>query len=179
MNKDRLTNIVTAGVILVGCLVVALWLFLPFPFSPLSKVEGPAVQEGLGGIIVQTPVDGLKWHTSSTEWQDMPGLSIAKLIPAKHVFVFFESEMLIESLTDGIHSGFVRLLINGKQEDIRELRATVDADSASKPALMLLTWAGEFPKEANTVNVQARVSDDDTTLKPGHAGDIPKIMIIR
>jgi hypothetical protein len=179
MNKDRLTNIVTAGVIAVGCLIVALWLFLPFPFSPLSKVEGPVSQEGLGGIIVQTPADGLKWHISSTEWQDIPGLSVAKLIPAKHVFIFFESEMLIESLTDGIHSGFVRLLINGKQEDIRELRATVDANSTSKPGLMLLTWAGEFSKGANTVTIQAKVSDDDTTLKPGHAGDMPKLMIIR
>jgi hypothetical protein len=179
MSKDRITNIVTAGVIIVGCLVVALWLFLPFPFSPLSRVEGPAPQEGLGGIVVQTPADGLEWHVSSTEWQDIPGLSNTKMIPAKHVFVFFESEMLIESLKDGIRSGFVRLLINGKQEDIRELRATMDAGSASKPSLMLLTWAGEFPRGVNTVTVQAKVSDDDTTLKPGNAGDIPKLMIIR
>jgi hypothetical protein len=179
MNKNKLTNIVTVGVIFVGCLVVALWLFLPFSFSPLSRVEGPASQEGLGGIIVQTPADGLKWHISSTEWQDIPGLTVAKLIPAKHVFVIFESEMLIETLTDGVHSGYVRLLINGKQEDIRELCVTVDAKSASNPALMLLTWAGEFYKKENTVTVQAKVSDDDATLKPGHAGDMPKLMIIR
>ena len=37
MNDNKLKIIVTAGAIFVGCLVVLLWLFLPFSFSPRNQ----------------------------------------------------------------------------------------------------------------------------------------------
>ncbi|MFA6636778.1 MAG: hypothetical protein WCV56_06735 [Candidatus Omnitrophota bacterium] len=58
MDNNKLKMAVTAGAIIVGCLVVALWLLLPFPFSP--RTQAPVTSEEFFLIKVETEMDSMR-----------------------------------------------------------------------------------------------------------------------
>ena len=58
MNNYKLKIIVTVGAIIVGCLVVALWLFLPLPFSPRN--QAPVTSKEFFLLKIETEVDNMR-----------------------------------------------------------------------------------------------------------------------
>jgi len=58
MSDSKLKIIVTAGAIFVGCLVVALWLFLPSSISPRN--QAPVTSKELFLMKVETEMDNMR-----------------------------------------------------------------------------------------------------------------------
>ena len=58
MSNNKSKMIVTVGAIAVGCLVVALWLLLPFPFSPRN--QAPVTSKEFFLIKVETELDNMR-----------------------------------------------------------------------------------------------------------------------
>ena len=58
MNNHKLKIIVTVGAIVVGCLVVVLWLLLPFPFSPRN--QAPVTSGEFFLLKVETELDNMR-----------------------------------------------------------------------------------------------------------------------
>ena len=58
MNNNKSKMIVTVGAIVMGCLVVALWLLLPLPFSPRN--QAPVTSKEFFLIKVETELDNMR-----------------------------------------------------------------------------------------------------------------------
>ena len=58
MNSSKIKNMVTAGAIITGCIIVALWFFLPSRFSPRNKA--PVTAEEFFLLKVETEMDNMR-----------------------------------------------------------------------------------------------------------------------
>ncbi|MCK9554394.1 hypothetical protein M0R36_01040 [bacterium] len=58
MNNNKSKTIVTIGAVIAGCLVVALWLLLPLPFSPRN--QAPVTSREFFLIKVETELDNMR-----------------------------------------------------------------------------------------------------------------------
>lgn len=112
MNSQKLKIIVTVGAIIIGCLVVALWLFLPFPFSPRN--QAPISSKEIFLMKVETEMDNmrmllaLKTNMGFIEAQD-PAERIRDLC-----FDFDkEGWKKWSAIVDDMHSWYIRLAIEG------------------------------------------------------------------
>ncbi|MFC2149597.1 hypothetical protein ACFLQ8_02740 [Candidatus Auribacterota bacterium] len=151
-------------------------LYSKYPFLRLEGVEG---QGNIGDMIVRTPAGGTRWNTSSIEWKDIPGLMITLKFSEGNVFVVFEGDMVIVSAAVGSRSGYVRLLVDGEERDAGEVRAVATPGGISETRCIMLTWKGELTEGVHTIRVQAKVSDQDTSLRSVDSGDIPKLALIQ
>ncbi len=58
MDKQKLNIMVTVGAIIVGCILVVLWLFLPLPFSP--REQAPISSQEYYLLKVETELDNMR-----------------------------------------------------------------------------------------------------------------------
>lgn len=152
-------------------------LYAKYPFLELEGVEK---QESFGDMVVKTAAAGIEWDTSSTVWQDIPGLLIKQKFEKKNVFIVFEGDAVVVSAdSDNGSRGFVRLLINDDELDIKEFHAMPTSGGAPEAESMTLEWRGELPSGEHTIKVQAKVSDSGAKLSTGNSRDIPKLVLIQ
>ena len=123
MSDSKLKIIVTVGAILVGCLVVALWLFLPSSISPRN--QAPVTSKELFLMKVETEMDNmrmllaLRTNMGFTEAQD----------PAERIRdLCFDMDKQgykkWSAIVDDMHSLYTRLAIQGSaslEEVLNEL----------------------------------------------------------
>jgi len=112
MSDSKLKIIVTAGAILIGCLVVALWLFLPSSISPRN--QAPVTSKELFLMKVETEMDNMRMllafrtNMGFTEAQD----------PAERIRdLCFDMDKQgykkWSAIVDDMHSLYTRLAIQG------------------------------------------------------------------
>lgn len=58
MDNNKLKILVTVGAVIAGCLVVALWLLLPLPFSPRN--QAPVTTKEFFLLKVETELDNMR-----------------------------------------------------------------------------------------------------------------------
>ena len=123
MSDSKLKIIVTAGAIFVGCLVVALWLFLPSSISPRN--QAPVTSKELFLMKVETEMDNmrillaLRTNMGFTEAQD----------PAERIRdLCFDMDKQgykkWSAIVDDMHSLYTRLAVKGSaslEEVLNEL----------------------------------------------------------
>ena len=112
MNNHKLKIIVTVGAIVVGCLVVVLWLLLPFPFSPRN--QAPVTSGEFFLLKVETELDNmrmllaLRTNLGFIEAQD-PAERIRDLC----FDVDKEGWKRWNAIVDDINSWYIRLVVKG------------------------------------------------------------------
>ena len=132
MNKPNMKSIVTAGAIIAGCLVVALWLLLPFPFSPRN--QAPITSKEFFLIKVETELDNmrmllaLRTNLGFIEAQD-PAERIRDLCFDMNK----EGWKKWSAIVDDMHSWYIRLVIEGSAS----LEDVLDEVYAKYPFLKL------------------------------------------
>ena len=123
MSDSKLKIIVTAGAILIGCQVVALWLFLPSSISPRN--QAPVTSKELFLMKVETEMDNMRMllafrtNMGFTEAQD----------PAERIRdLCFDMDKQgykkWSAIVDDMHSLYTRLAIQGSaslEEVLNEL----------------------------------------------------------
>lgn len=112
MNGHKIKNIVTAGAIIAGCLVVGLWFFLPAPTSPLN--QAPITSEEIFLLKMETELDNvrmllaLRTNMGFIEAQD-PAERIRDLC----FDVDKEGWKKWSAIVDDMHSWYIRLAVEG------------------------------------------------------------------
>ncbi len=113
MNNRNINRIVTVGAIIVGCLVVGLWFFLPFRFSPRN--QAPITAKELFSIRMEAEVDrielllALKTKTGFIEAQFLAAEIRDLCLEADYE----EGRKKWSAIADDMHSWYLRLAVEG------------------------------------------------------------------
>ncbi|NQT30443.1 MAG: hypothetical protein HQ596_07710, partial [Candidatus Saganbacteria bacterium] len=112
MNSQKLKVIVTVGAIIVGCLLVVLWLFLPLSFS--VRNQAPVTSEEYFLLKVETEVDNmrillaLRTNLGFTEAQD-PAERVRDLCFDRDKEGFEKWSAIVNDM----NSWYIRLVVEG------------------------------------------------------------------
>ena len=112
MSNNKSKMIVTVGAIAVGCLVVALWLLLPFPFSPRN--QAPVTSKEFFLIKVETELDNMRMLLAlRTNMGFIEAQDPAERIRDLCFDVDKEGWERWSAIVDDINSWYIRLVIKG------------------------------------------------------------------
>lgn len=142
---------------------------------PFLKLEGVEDQDNFDNIIIKTPNPQIT-RTNSTTWEDIPGLVIIKKFTKSNILVAFEGNMVLNFSDKNNHSGFIRLLVDGKEVKVKEFKSQITSKGIFNQDFMTLNWKGELLEGKHTIKLQYKVSDSDANLE---FKGIPKLVLIR
>ena len=112
MNNYKLKIIVTVGAIIVGCLVVALWLFLPLPFSPRN--QAPVTSKEFFLLKIETEVDNMRMLLAlRTNMGFIEAQDPAERIRDLCFDVDKEGWKRWSAIVDDMNSLYIRLVVKG------------------------------------------------------------------
>ena len=112
MNNYKLKIIVTVGAIIVGCLVVALWLFLPLPFSPRN--QAPVTSKEFFLLKVETEMDNMRMLLAlRTNMGFIEAQDPAERIRDLCFDMDKEGWKRWSAIVDDINSWYIRLVVKG------------------------------------------------------------------
>ena len=112
MNNDKAKIIVTVGAVIVGCLVVALWLFLPTPFSPRN--QAPVTSREFFLIKVETEMDNMRMLLAlRTNMGFIEAQDPAERIRDLCFNMDKEGYKRWSGIVDDMNSWYIRLVIKG------------------------------------------------------------------
>lgn len=132
MNNHKSKVIVTVGAVIVGCLVVGLWLFLPFPFSPRN--QAPVTAKEFFLIKVETEMDNLRMLLAlRTNLGFIEAQDPAERIRDLCFDMDKEGWKKWSAIVDDMHSWYIRLAIEGTAS----LEEVLDELYAKYPFLQL------------------------------------------
>ncbi len=123
MNDSKLKIIVTAGAILMGCMIVALWLFLPSSIS--SRNQAPVTSKELFLMKVETEMDNMRMLLAlRTNMGFIEAQDPAERIRDLCFDMDKEGYKKWTAIVDDMHSLYTRLAIKGNaslEEVLNEL----------------------------------------------------------
>jgi hypothetical protein len=112
MEIRNLRTIVTAGAIIVGCMVVVLWLVLPFPFS--VRNQAPVSSQELFVMKVESEMDNMRMLLAlRTNMGFIEAQDPAERIRDLCFGVDREGWEKWSDIVDDMHSLYIRLVVEG------------------------------------------------------------------
>lgn len=112
MNSHRLKIIVTVGAIIVGCLVVIIWLLLPFPLSVNDKA--PVMSKEFFLLKVETEVDNMRMLLAlKTNFGFIEAQDPAERIRDLCFDTDKEGWKRWSGIVDDMNSWYIRLVVKG------------------------------------------------------------------
>ena len=112
MSNNKLKISVTLGAIIVGCLVVALWLFLPFPYS--VRDQAPVTAKEFFLLKVETEMDNMRMLLAlRTNMGFIEAQDPAERIRDLCFNMDKEGWKRWSAIVDDINSLYIRLVIDG------------------------------------------------------------------
>ena len=112
MDNSKIKVIVTIGAIIVGCSVVLLWLFLPFPFSVRNLA--PVTSKEFFLIKVETELDNMRMLLAlGTNFGFIEAQDPAERIRDLCFDADKEGWKRWNAIVDDINSWYIRLVVKG------------------------------------------------------------------